>query len=212
MLAAATRGPVISVDYRLAPEHPDPAGYEDCVAAWRWTCANAAMMGARPGVAAVGGDSMGGNFAARLCLDQKARAGAQPVAQLLIYPATDLASTAPSMTDYGESFPLTSQTMAFFMANYLPQGRDPADAGLSPLRATDHSGLAPALVYMAGFDPLVDQGTAYADRLQAAGVRTVVRVYYSLCHGFTAFTGAVPAADRACRQIATETAIMLRSL
>ena len=206
MLAASLGAPVLSVDYRLAPEHPWPAGLQDALDAFLWARLNAERLGGRPGAAAVGGDSMGGNFAAIIAQDMARMAQPQPFLQLLIYPATDLAASGGSMDLYAESFPLTAQTMGFFMANYLPPGADTDDPRLSPLKATDLEGLAPALVFTAGFDPLCDQGRIYADRLEGAKVNVLYRCFDSLAHGFTAFTGVVPAADSACRQIAAETA------
>jgi acetyl esterase/lipase len=202
ILAEAGRGPVISVDYRLAPEHRFPAGLEDVLAAWRWARDNAERFGAPAGQAAIGGDSMGGNFAAIACQELKRRGEAQPALQLLVYPCVDVACESASMTTYAEAFPLSRALMDWFMGHYMGPGDSPADPRLSPLRAEDLSGLAPAVVVTAGFDPLLDQGEAYARRLKEAGVPTVYRCYDSLAHGFTAFTGAVPCADVACREVA----------
>ena len=202
VLARIVRCPVLSVDYRLAPEHKFPAGLDDVLAAYRWGRDNAARFGAPEGQAAIGGDSMGGNFAAIICQDLKRAGEAQPALQLLVYPCTDVASETPSMTTYGEAFPLTKPIMDWFMQHYMGPTDDPADPRLSPLKSEDLSGLAPAVVVTAGFDPLVDQGEAYAKRLHDAGAPTVYRCYDSLAHGFTAFTGVVPAADVACREIA----------
>ena len=131
------------------------------------------------------------------------RAGeAQPALQLLIYPAVDVASETPSMTTYADAYPLSGPVMDWFMGHYIGADADPADPRLSPGRTADLSGLAPAVVVTAGFDPLVDQGEAYAKRLIAAGVPTTYRCYDSLAHGFTAFTGAIPCAEWACREIA----------
>lgn len=204
--------PVVSVEYRLAPEHPFPAGLEDAIAAHDWTCANAERLGAPAGVAAVGGDSMGGNFAAIIAQERKRRGGPQPFFQLLIYPATDLTAQGGSMDAYGQCFPLTADTMAWFMAHYLPAGADRADPRLSPLLEKDLSGLAPAFIATAGFDPLLDQGAAYARMLEGAGVSTKYLCFDGLAHGFTAFTGAVQAADAACRSIARETTRAYRAL
>jgi len=126
----------------------------------------------------------------------------RPAAQILIYPAVDVASETPSMTTYADAYPLTRATMDWFMGHYMSADADPADPRLSPDRTADLTGLAPAVVATAGFDPLVDQGEGYAKRLQAAGVPVLYRCYDSLAHGFTAFTGAIPAADGACREIA----------
>ena len=200
MLARITRGPVLSVDYRLAPEHRFPAGLEDVLAAYRWARDQASTYGAR-GVA-IGGDSMGGSFAAIICQDLKRLGEEQPVLQLMLYPCTDVASETPSMSTYADAFPLNRAMMDWFMGHYLGPETDPADPRLSPLKAADLSGLAPAVIATAGFDPLIDQGAAYGQKLRDAGIATTWRSYDSLCHGFASFTGAVPAADAACREIA----------
>jgi acetyl esterase/lipase len=202
LLARVARCPVLSIDYRLAPEHRFPAGLEDVLSAYRWGRDNAGRFGAPAGHAAMGGDSMGGNFAAIVCQEMKRAGEPQPALQLLVYPCTDVASETPSMTTYADAFPLTRAMMDWFMGHYLGPGDDPADPRLSPLRAKDLSGLAPAVIATAGFDPLVDQGEAYAKALRDAGVPAVYRCYDSLAHAFVAFTGAVPAADAASREIA----------
>jgi acetyl esterase/lipase len=202
VLAKITRGPVLSIDYRLAPEHRYPAGIDDTLAAYRWAREHSTRFGAPAGKVAMGGDSMGGNFTAIVCQELKRVGEPQPVLQLLVYPCTDVASQTPSMTTYGEAFPLTSATMDWFMGHYLNPGDDPAHPKLSPLKEADLSGLAPAVIATAGFDPLVDQGEAYAKALREAGVPVAYRCYDSLAHAFVAFTGAVPAADAASREVA----------
>jgi acetyl esterase len=202
ILAKVGRAPVLSVDYRLAPEHRFPAGLDDMLAAYRFGRDNAARFGAPAGVAAIGGDSMGGSFAAVICQALKRAGEPQPALQLLVYPCADVASETASMTTYADAFPLNRATMDWFMGHYLGPGDDPADPRLSPLREKDLAGLAPAIVVTAGFDPLIDQGLAYARALKAGGVPVVYRCYDGLAHAFTAFTGAVPAADVACREIA----------
>jgi acetyl esterase len=200
LLARITRAPVLSVDYRLAPEHRFPAGLDDVLAAYRWGRDQAAGYGAS-GVA-IGGDSMGGNFAAIVCQELKRAGEPQPALQLMIYPCTDVASETPSMTTYADAFPLTRGMMDWFMGHYLGPDDNPAGVRLSPLREKDITGLAPAVIATAGFDPLVDQGEAYARALNAAGVTVRYRCYDSLSHAFASFTGAIPAADAACREIA----------
>jgi acetyl esterase/lipase len=212
MLAAATKGPVVSVDYRLAPEHRWPAGLEDSIEAYKWVAARAERFGGPAGKVAVGGDSMGGNFAAIIAQEMVRTGGPAPVLQLLIYPATDIVSERSSRTMYGDAFPLTAETMDWFMANYLPEGADRKDLRLSPLFESNLAGLPRAFIYTAGFDPLLDQGHAYADKLAETGVPVTRHCFDSLAHGFTAFTGAIPAADAACRRIAREVAAGLRSV
>jgi len=202
ILAKTTRGPVLSVDYRLAPEHRFPAGLEDVLAAYRWGRDNAERFGAPLAQAAVGGDSMGGNFAAVICQELKRLGEPQPALQLLIYPCVEVACESASMTTYAEAFPLTRAIMDWFLGHYMGPADSPADPRLSPIRAEDLSGLAPAVIVTAGFDPLLDQGEAYARRLKEAGVPVIYRCYDALAHGFTAFTGAVPGADIACREVA----------
>jgi acetyl esterase/lipase len=202
ILAKTARGPVISVDYRLAPEHRFPAGLEDVLAAYRYGRDHAGEFGAPQGRAAIGGDSMGGAFAAIVCQELKRKGEPQPALQLLIYPCVDVACESASMTTYAEAFPLSRAMMDWFVGHYMGPGDSPADPRLSPLRAEDVSGLAPAVVVTAGFDPLLDQGEAYARRLKEARVPVAYRCYDSLAHGFTAFTGAVPCADVAAREVA----------
>lgn len=202
ILARIARCAVLSVDYRLAPEHRFPAGLEDVLAAYRWARANSSDFGAPAGSVAIGGDSMGGNFAAVVAQEMARTREPQPALQLLIYPAVDVASETHSMTTYAEAYPLSRATMEWFMGHYMGPDADPADPRLSPIQEKELAGLAPAVVVTAGFDPLVDQGEAYAVALKAAGVPVVYRCYDKLAHGFTAFTGAVPCADVACREIA----------
>jgi acetyl esterase/lipase len=210
LIAKEAGAPVMSVDYRLAPEHRFPAGLDDARAAYTWAVENSARYGAAVGKAAIGGDSMGGNFAAVIAQEQRAARGHPPVAQLLIYPATDLVSDTASQHEFADAFPLTSETIEFFLRHYLPDGFDPADARLSPGRTHDLSKLPPALVYTAGFDILLDQGEAYAEHLEQAGVRVIRHRFENLPHGFVAFPAAAPAAEQAIRRIARETAAALK--
>jgi acetyl esterase/lipase len=202
ILARIAKTAVLSVDYRLAPDHRFPAGLDDVLAAYRWARDNTARFGAAQVPPAIGGDSMGGNFSAIVAQELRRAGEPQPALQLLIYPAVDVASESASMTTYADAYPLSRPIMDWFMGHYMGSDANPADPRLSPDKTEDLSGLAPAVVITAGFDPLVDQGEAYAKRLQAAGVPVTYRCYDSLAHGFTAFTGAVPAADAACREIA----------
>jgi acetyl esterase/lipase len=208
LIAREAGAPVMSVDYRLAPEFKFPVGLEDCMAAYVWAVENAARYGAPVGKAAVGGDSMGGNFAAIVA--QEYRKTKPPVLQLLIYPGLDLVSDTPSMHDFADAFPLTAETVDFFMKHYLPDTADPSDPRISPGRVQDLRGVAPALIYAAGFDMLLDQGEAYANRLEEAGVKVAYTRFDSLPHGFVAFPSATPAAEAALRRIARETSAALK--
>lgn len=179
---------VLSVDYRLAPEHPAPAGVDDCYAAYRWSLEHAAELGADPACIAVGGDSAGGNLAAVVCRLSRADRVAAPVLQLLIYPVTDFVGDTRSKVLFADGFFLRKADMDWFRACYLNGSALPAaDPRVSPLLAEDLSGLPPALVLTGGFDPLRDEGTAYAQALAAAGVAVDHRRYGSLVHGFVNF-------------------------
>lgn len=203
ILASETGGPVLSVDYRLAPEHQFPAGLEDCIFAYEWALKNASNYGAPAGRAALGGDSMGGNFTAIIAQEMKRQHKPLPEMQLMIYPATDIEADFPSRETFAEAYPLSTDTMNWFMQHYLPTDQDQADVRISPAKDVNLEGLPPAVLVTAGFDPLCDEGEAYAKRLQAAGVATQFKCYDTLVHGFTAFTAATPAAEAACREIAS---------
>lgn len=202
ILADRARCPVLSVDYRLAPEHKFPAGLNDCIDAYEWALRNASKHGAPAGAATIGGDSMGGNFAAIVAQEMMRERKPMPLLQLLIYPATELEDEFPSYAAYGETYPLSADTMRWFMEQYLPNGQNKADVRLSPARETRLEGLPEAIIVTAGFDPLVDDGAAYAELLRRSDVDVTYKCYDSLAHGFTAFTGVVPEARRACEEIA----------
>ena len=210
MIAKAAACPVLSVDYRLAPEHKFPAGLEDCIDAYEWALRNARNYGAPAGIATIGGDSMGGNFSAIVAQEMMRERKPMPLLQLLIYPATEIEKEFPSYETYGEAYPLNADTMRWFMGHYIPEGQDRADVRLSPAREAQLEDLPPAIIATAGFDPLVDDGAAYAKLLRRAGVKVTYKCYDSLAHGFTAFTGAVPAAREACEEIAALVATAYR--
>ena len=188
---------VVSVDYRLAPEYPFPAAVEDCWAATQWVAANAAALGADPGRLAVAGDSAGGNLAAVVAI--RARdAGSLPVAyQLLIYPTTDATGSLPSIQENGQGYFLTAETMAWFHGHYLGPDGDRNHPDASPLFIEDLSGLAPAFIVTAEYDPLRDEGEAYGRRLEEAGVPTKVRRYDGMIHAFFQLDAVIPAAASA---------------
>jgi acetyl esterase/lipase len=187
---------VVSVDYRLAPEHKFPAAVDDAVGSFRWLAEHAVELGIDPDRIVVAGDSAGGKLAAVTC--QLVRGDARtPCLQWLIYPATDLSAQTQSHSSCASGFLLTQDDMQWFRDQYLNDSAEIADPRVSPLKATDFTGLPPALVFTAGFDPLRDEGQAYADRLTASGVKTFYREFDSLIHGFVGMRGALHAAARA---------------
>jgi acetyl esterase len=203
-LAHLAEAVVVSVDYRLAPEHAGPAAAEDCYAATRWVADNAAALGGDPLRLAVAGDSAGGNLAAVVPLIARDRGGPPIAFQLLIYPVTDLTMSQPSMEENAEGYMLTAAGLRWFYDHYLGGAGDPKDAVLSPLFASDLSGLPPALVLTAEFDPLRDEGEAYAARLIAAGVPVAVKRYDGLIHGFFAMGLVLDAARAAVAETAAQ--------
>jgi acetyl esterase len=200
--AAAAGATVLSVDYRLSPEHPFPAPVEDAWAAFAWVSGNAAQLGVDPARIAVGGDSAGGNLAAVVSLLARAGGGAMPAMQLLIYPPTDSAGDLPSRKLFSEGFLLTKGDMDAFESHYLPPGTDPTDPRVSILLAPDLRGLPPAYVATAGFDPLRDEGEAYALRMREAGVRVALRRHPGLIHNFVNLTAISPTSRGAMREAA----------
>jgi acetyl esterase len=196
-LANAAGCAVVSVDYRLAPEHKFPAAVEDCIAATNWVAAEAASLGLDGTRLAVGGDSAGGNLTAVVALHARDHAGPALRMQLLIYPATEFAMNHPSHVVRGEGYLLTHSTMKWFSDAYLRSDADIADWRASPLRAPDLSALPPAYVITAGFDPLCDEGAAYAERLVAAGVRVNHVHLPGQIHGFITMGKLIPAAGEA---------------
>ena len=176
---------VLSVDYRLAPQHRAPAAVDDCVAAYRWARGHAAELGADPSRIGVGGDSAGGNLAALVTLRSREEGIPQPTLQVLLYPVLDLSAKTRSRTLFSDGFFLSKLQQDRFVDLYLGgTGVAADDARVSPLKAADLSGLAPALVVTAGFDPLRDEGNAYAVALRSAGVTVDHRQFDALTHGF----------------------------
>lgn len=182
-LANRARCVVVSVDYRLAPEHPAPAALDDCLTALSWTVENFELLGVDASKVAVGGDSAGGNLAALVCQRVRDEFGPDIDFQLLVYPVTDLTLSHPSVDENADGYFLTKASMEWFVEHYLGDA-DPKDAAVSPIHADDLSGLPPALVITAEFDPLRDEGEAYAARLREAGVPTELIRYDGQIHGF----------------------------
>ncbi|HNM84433.1 MAG TPA: alpha/beta hydrolase [Mycobacterium sp.] len=201
---------VFSVDYRLAPEHPAPAALDDCLAAYRWVVAHAGELGVRRDRVAVGGDSAGGNLAAAVA--QLTREDdVVPALQLLIYPVTDVRAPTRSRTLFANGFALTAHDIAWFGDRYLEGSQlDAADPRVSPARAADLTGLPPALVVTAGFDPLRDEGNAYAAALGAAGVSVDLREMTSMTHGFINFDGLGGGASACLAELASALRAHLR--
>jgi acetyl esterase len=201
-LARAVPCVVVSVDYRLAPEHPFPCAAEDAWAATRHVAANAAAFGAEPGRIAVGGDSAGGNLAAVVALMARDRGGPSLVHQLLVYPVIDAAMDTPSYRENAEGYFLTADAMAWFWGHYVPDPAARRNPYASPLRAADLAGVAPAQVLTAEFDPLRDEGETYAARLRAAGVPVTLRRFDGMIHGFFSMTGSLDQAAVAVEEAA----------
>ena len=187
-LANRSRCQVISIDYRLSPEHPFPAPIDDGIAAFRHVRDNAAALGADPARLAVGGDSAGGAMAAVVCQAMRDAREAGPAFQMLIYPATDSSQESGSRKSFAEGYFLSKGLMDWFWNAYVPAGTDLSDLRLSPLLAKDFTGLPPAFVLTAGYDPLRDEGRAYANRLIDAGVKTTYVNYPGTIHGFFSLT------------------------
>jgi acetyl esterase len=203
---------VLAVDYRLAPEHPFPAAVEDARAALRWAQDNAARLGADPSRIGVGGDSAGGNLAAVTSQLAAKDGGPVPALQLLIYPATDFTVRRRSRELFGDGFLLTDSEMDWFEDNYLGIERTPAnDPRASPLLANDLSGLAPAFIVTAAFDPLRDEGEAYAKALRDAGIPATLRRFPGFIHGFINAAGVSRTSRDAVVEIAGATRAMFFS-
>jgi acetyl esterase len=175
---------VLSVDYRLAPEHRFPAAFDDAVAAFRFAVAHAGELGVDPARIGVGGDSAGGNLAAGVARVTAADNGPAPVLQVLLYPWLDLADKRASYRLFGEGFDLTDADLKWFTRLYVPEAASARDPHCSPSLADDIEGVAPAYVATAGFDPLRDEAEEYARRLRDAGVVVALRRHPGLIHGF----------------------------
>ena len=205
-MASEAGAVTLSVDYRTAPEHRYPAAADDAVAAYTWIHDNAEALGGTPNTIAIAGDSAGGNLAAVVSREIVASGRAAPVAQALIYPVVDLHVETPSRRAFSHGFLLTEELIAWFARHYLGDTVDIEDTRQACLRWSDVSGLPPTLMQTAGFDPLRDEGRAFADKLRDAGVATTYTCYGDMFHGFINMTKAFPQA----RTLIAETAAFLR--
>jgi acetyl esterase len=203
-LAKQSQAVVVSVDYRLAPEHKFPAAAEDCYAATCWVADNAAALGADAKRLAVGGDSAGGNLAAVVSLMARDRGKPKIAFQLLVYPVTNHGYDTASYRDNADGYLLTRDAMVWFWNHYLGGESDSSNPYASPLRAASFAGLPPAMVVTAELDPLRDEGEAYAEKLRQAGVPVKHKRYDGLIHGFFSMTGVFEQAKQAVADAATE--------
>ena len=195
-IAAHSFCAVVAVDYRMGPEHRFPAAVEDALAAVRWMAANAGPFGIDPARLVVAGESAGGNLAAVAALALR-ESGPRLAMQVLVYPVTDQAADTDSLRRFAQGYSLTRELLRWYQGNYLRGEPDRADWRASPARAKDHSRLPPAYIITAGFDPLLDEGKAYAERLAQAGVPVTYECFEGQIHGFLPMAGAIAAAHHA---------------
>lgn len=193
---------VVSVEYRLAPEHKFPAAPEDCIAAWRWIADHAGNLGGDRKRLAIGGDSAGGNLTAVVCQAMVAEGGPLPALQLLIYPGLDMRGQTASQRNMPDAFILPREQMDWFRNQYLNSEDDKLDVRASPALADDLSGQPSAYVVVCGFDPLHDEAIEYAERLRAAGTTVEVRKFPGQIHGFTFMTKLIPEGDQCLKETA----------
>jgi len=203
-LASASGCAVASVEYRLAPESGFPAAPKDCYAATRWLVENAAELGVDGESVAVAGDSAGGTLAAVVSLMARDRGGPKISCQVLIYPAVDFTGNYPSKEENAEGYFLTTRAMRWFTEHYLPSESEAKEAMASPLLADDHSGLPPAIIVTAGFDPLRDEGEAYANKLHEVEVEVKQSRYDGMIHGFVSMIGALDKAQESIDEMGRE--------
>ena len=198
ILATSAGATVVSVDYRVAPEHPFPVPLDDCFDALSWV---ASLDGSAPLI--VGGDSAGGNMAAVCALRARDRGGPPLAAQVLVYPATDTDLTTPSYLEHGgdELLMLGTAEMAWFFDQYVPNAGDRENPEVAPLRTADLSGLPPAIVVVAEYDPLRDDGLRYGERLGAAGVEVTLLRYDDMPHVFFSFVNLIETGNEAVARV-----------
>lgn len=202
---------ILSIDYRMAPEHPFPTPVEDCYAATVWADQHRAELGLGAGLPlVVGGDSAGGNLTAAVALLARDRGGPRLAAQLLIYPATDCDFERASYVRFTEKLPLTSSAMFWFWDQYVADPAERAHPLASPIRAESLEGLPPALLVVAGYDPLRDEADAYGERLRQSGVPVRAMTWEGLTHGFFQFAEILEPGGLACDEIAAELRAMLK--
>jgi acetyl esterase len=202
-LANASGAIVVSVDYRLAPEHPFPVPLDDCWRALQWTVEHAEEIGGDASRVAIGGDSAGGNLAAVCALRARDAGGPALALQVLVYPVCDCDLETQSYRDNGVGCLLQAEEMQWFFDCYTGGTADPAQWQISPLRAPDLSGVAPAVVITAEYDPLRDEGEAYADRLRDAGVTVDYRRYDGMIHAFFGVPAAFDTSREAMELVGT---------
>ena len=202
-LANAADMIVVSVDYRLAPEHTFPAAAEDSYEATRWVDDNIESIGGVPGKLAVAGDSAGGNMAAVTALMSRDRGTPDIAFQVLIYPITDYDVETPSYRDFSTGYFLTRDAMIWFWGQYVPHEADRANPYALPMRAESLQGLPPALIVTAEYDPLRDEGEIYAEKLREAGVEATMTRYDGMIHGFTRRTNMYAKARQALDEVAS---------
>ena len=202
-LANRSECAVLAIEYRLAPEHVFPAGLEDCYAALQWADRHKRDLGLGDLPLVVAGDSAGGNLAAVVAVMARDRKGPALAAQLLIYPATSSGQDTPSYTERGTGSLLTKADMVWFWNHYAPEGMDRTDPRMSVLLTEDLGRLPPAVLAIAEFDPLRDEGVAYGRKLASADTAVTVLYYRDLPHGFLTFYQMSPGASRALDEMAT---------
>lgn len=200
-LAHATGCRLVSVDYRLAPEHRFPAAVEDAIAAAEWVAREAASLGIDADRLVIGGDSAGATLAAIVCQNAAQTAGLSIAAQCLICPVLDFEETSPSREAFAEGHLIDRVTIEADLSDYLPDGRDTADPRVSPLRATRLTGLPTAIIHTAEYDPMRDEGNAYARKLLAAGVAVEHVCHEGMVHNFHAMGAILPQSQLVLSQI-----------